>query len=354
MKALFLALLLPSSALAAADADSSWAAVEKLRRGPGSPEGEAPEQVVPRMRAHLVAQERALAGFIARFPDDPRRFDAELEYAAVMSTLGASLQDRQRVEKSLQRLAALERAPDAPTKIRADAAFQRITTTMQTVNLAAAERPAETARARNTILQSAQNFAAIYPQDRRAARLLTEAATLLDDQPARKRKVLEQAAGLARDEGTRKRIRDDLTRVDLLGQVAEINFPTLGGGEWSLASQQGRVVVLVFWAGWSPPSVAWLSDFGKFAAGLPRGRVAVATVSLDKERSNAEGTLRKLGLSAWPTGCSGRGWEDPLVRRLGINALPTVFVFDAEGRLRTLNARRGHEPLIRQLLAEQK
>lgn len=354
MKAILLAMLFPISGLAAADADSAWTGIEKLRRGPGQPPAGAPEEVVQGMRSHLAAQERALAEFLTRYPTDPRRFEAELEYAAVLSTLGASLQDRRRVEKSLQRLAALERAPDVPSKIRADAAFQRITTTMQTVNIAAAERPSETERARNTILESARNFAAIYPEDRRAARLLAEAATLLDGQPQRKRRVLEQAAGLARDEGTQRRIKDDLTRLDFLGRTAEIDFPTLGGEEWSISAQRGRVVVVVFWAGWSPPSVAWLSDFGKFANSLPRDRVAIATVSLDKERDNAEGTLRKLGLSAWPTACSGTGWEDPLVRRLGINALPTVFVFDAEGKLRTLNARQGYESLIRQLVAEKK
>jgi hypothetical protein len=95
-----------------------------------------------------------------------------------------------------------------------------------------------------------------------------------------------------------------------------------------------------------------LAEFAKFSRSLPDGRVTIATVSLDKKTANASETLQKLGLSAWPTACSGAGWEDPLVRRLGINALPTAFVFDKQGRLRTLNARQGYESLIRALLAE--
>lgn len=338
----------------ASDADTAWAVVEELRQGPGKPAADAPEEVVKSMRAHLGAQERVLAEFITRHPDDPRRYEAELEYAGVLATLGASLTDRSRVEKSLQRLAALERSKSAPSDVRADAAFQRITTTMQTINLAAAERPGETARARNTILESAQNFAATYPEDRRAARLLAEAATLLDDQPVRKERTLEQARGLARDEATKQRINDDLTRLGLLGETMDLSFDTLRDGRWSLADQRGRVTVVVFWAGWSPPSVAWLAEFGRFARDLPGGSVAIATVSLDKKKGNAVETLSKLGISGWPTACSGAGWEDPLVRRLGINALPTVFVFDKQGRLRTLNARQGYESLIRQLVAEKK
>lgn len=353
MRILFVAALVLSVSLASAtEADTAWTAIEKLRQGPGQPAADAPEEIVRRARTHLAAQEKVLADFITRFPDDPRRYRAELEYAAVMSTLGASLSDRSRVEKSLQRLAALERSKAAPFGIRADAAFQRITTTMQTVNLAAAERPGETTGARNTILESARNFAGNFPDDRRAARLLAEAATLLDDQPARKRKVLEQARSLARDEGTKQRISDDLQRLDLLGREGNVSFETMEGGTFSLEKQRGKVTVLVFWAGWSPPSVAWLADFGKFAKSLPAGRLAVATVSLDEKKGNASGTLQKLGLADWPTRCSGQGWDDATARSLGINALPTVFVYDGEGKLRTLNARQGYEPLIRKLLAE--
>jgi hypothetical protein len=58
MKVLLLALLLPASVLAASDADTAWANLEKLRQGPGQPPAEAPEQVVQSMRAHLAAQER--------------------------------------------------------------------------------------------------------------------------------------------------------------------------------------------------------------------------------------------------------------------------------------------------------
>lgn len=351
---LLFVLTLASNALADQSADQAWTQIQTLQKGPGLPPSDAPEEAVRLARGHLLAQEKALAEFLTRYPDDPRRYDAELEYTAVMSTLGASLSDRTRVEKSLQRLAALERSKTAPSKYRADAAFQRITTTMQTVNLAAAARPAETVNARNTILESAQNFAARFPADRRAARLLAEAATLLDDQPSRKGKVLEQATLLARDDATRQRLKDDLQRLDLLGRETDLSFPTIQGGKFSLAAQRGRLVVLIFWAGWSPPSVAWLAEFSKIAGRLPPNRVTIATVSLDKKTDNAVQTLRKLGLSAWPTACSGTGWDDPLSRRLGINALPTVFIFDPQGRLRTLNARQGYESLLRQLLAEKR
>jgi hypothetical protein len=350
--ALLLALLLTAPALADNAADQAWAQIEVLEKGPGIPPDDAPEAVVRVARAHLAAQEQALANFLKAYPQDPRRFDAELQYSGVVAALGASLSDRKRVEQSIQRLAALERAESTPAKYRADAAFLRITTTMQTVNLAAANRPGETSGARNTILEAAGNFAGRYPDDRRSARLLAEAATLLDDQPSRKRKVLEQAQGLARDEGTRQRISDDIKRLDLLGQVTDLSFKTLQGPEFSLGEQRGRVVVLIFWAGWSPPSVVWLAEFAKTARDWPSSQVTVATVSLDRQRADGRKTLEALKLMDWPTSCEGGGWDNAVARSLGVNALPTVFVFDPAGRLRTLNARDDVGPVVRQLLRE--
>lgn len=344
--------LLSAAAPANEAADQAWSRIEKLRDGPGQPPSGAPEEAVALARRHLQIQEKALGDFLTNYPEDPRRFAAELEYTSVMTTLGASLSDRRRVERALQRMSALERSTTAPSRYRADAAFQRITTTMQTVNLAAAARPGETTTARNTILESAQNFAARYPEDRRAARLLAEAATLLDDQPGRKRKILEQATLLARDEGTRQRINDDLRRIDLVGQTIDLKFPTVQGGEFSLAAQHGRLVVLVFWATWSPPSMVWLADFLAETRNLPASRITFATVSLDKKNSHCRDSMEKLGIESWPTACSTSGWEDPVARQLAVNALPTVFIFDAQGRLRTLNARTDYASQLRQLLAE--
>ncbi len=349
---LLLCACLASAVHAESNADEAWVQIVELRKGPGMPPDGAPEEAVRMARAHLSAQEKALGDFLTAYPADPRRFEANIEFAAVSSALGASLSDRQRIEKSLQRLSALENADSTPSKYKADAAFQRITTTMQTVNLAAAGRPAETAEARGTILNAAGNFASRYPEDRRAARLLAEAATLFDDQPSRKRKVLEQASGLARDEGTRQRIADDLKRLGLLGRAPSIAFPTIQGDEFSLASQRGRMVVLIFWAGWSPPSVAWLAEFAAFARQLPPGRVTIATVSLDRTAASGKKVLQSLGIAEWPSSCDGNGWDNSTARQLGINALPTVFIFDAEGRLRTLNARDNYRAILRDLLAE--
>jgi len=352
---LFLCLLAPMLALSALaeTADQAWSGIEKLREGPGMPPAtaDAPDQIVAVARAHLAKQENALEDFLATYPSDPRRHEATIELAGVQASLAASLADRNRMEKAIHDLADVERDKSAPSKTRADAAFQRITTTMQTVVAAGQSRAGEVSGARNLVYDAVGNFATRYPEDKRAARLLAEAATLFDDWPDRKRKILEQAKLLARDEGTKQRVADDLKRLGLLGKAGDVSFDTIQGTPFSLAGQRGKVVVLVFWAGWSPPSVAWLAGLADDAKEWPGDRVAIATVSLVEQRDNCNDTLRKLGISRWPTACSGKVWQDPVARSLGINAMLTVFVYDTGGTLRSLNARENCGALVRKLLS---
>lgn len=353
MKTALCLLLLAVAGSAMADtADEAWAAIGKLRKGPGVPPPGAPEEIVRKARAHLAKQEQALAAFLAAYPADPRRHEAAIELAGVTADIGVSLSDRNRVEKAIRDLAAIERDKSAPAATRADAAFQRITTTMQTVNMASSDRPAETARARNLIHDAAGNFASRYPDDRRAARLLAVAATLFDDLPSRKRRMLEQAAAIAGDQPTQQRIADDIRRLDLLGKEGDISFPTIQGGKFSVAGERGKIVVLIFWAGWSPPSVAALTEIARESRDWPPGSVVMATVSLDEKQSNCTETLRVLGVPGWPTAFTGKVWQDPLARSAGINALPTVFVYDKAGRLRMVNPRQGLRSLVQQLAGE--
>jgi len=49
---------------------------------------------------------------------------------------------------------------------------------------------------------------------------------------------------------------------------------------------------------------------------------------------------------AWPVYCDGRGWQGELVRSLGINALPMLWIVDRNGILRSLDAKQDAESLI--------
>ena len=74
-------------------------------------------------------------------------------------------------------------------------------------------------------------------------------------------------------------------------------------------------------------------------------------ISLDEKREALDELLRANKID-WPVHFDGKGWESPLARSLGINTLPTIWIFDRAGNLRTLNARDNSETVVRQLLQE--
>ena len=79
--------------------------------------------------------------------------------------------------------------------------------------------------------------------------------------------------------------------------------------------------------------------------------LGVIGISLDSTREALESTVKARGLT-WPIIFDGKGWQSPLVRSLSMNALPTLWIFDRKGCLRTLNARTESESLVRELLLE--
>ena len=129
-------------------------------------------------------------------------------------------------------------------------------------------------RMRESVVWSAQNFTAKYPGDRRGPRLLVEAATVCDDVPNQKRDLLEEALRLTDEEPLKRRIADDLRRVDLLGKPLDLRMSSVSDGQIDLAKLRGNVVVLIFWSADSPHSLLWLRDFRSSWETLPKDRTA--------------------------------------------------------------------------------
>ena len=48
----------------------------------------------------------------------------------------------------------------------------------------------------------------------------------------------------------------------------------------------------------------------------------------------------------WPVYCDGRGWQGDLVRRLGLNAIPALWIVDRKCVLRALDARENAVTII--------
>ena len=122
----------------------------------------------------------------------------------------------------------------------------------------------------------------------------------------------------------------------------------------SIKNLKGKVVVIDFWATWCVPCVAEIPKLKELYARYRDKGVEFIGVSLDEPKEN--GGLDKLKTFVrekeipWPQYYQGRGWESEFFTSWGIDAIPTVFVVDADRKLQSVQARGKLEDLIPSLL----
>lgn len=329
---------------ALADAETDWQEILATESGPQQTEWKSRDEARSVAVAHLIRQEQALRNFIAKYPDDSRWIDAQLRLAHLLAVRGDLEGSEKARTESAAILNGLERSPTTPKERLADVAFARLSLFMRRVDVS-------DARARQTLLNKAQTFQKTFPQDARIASLLAEVATLFDSEPQQKKSLLEQAQALATDEDLKQRIDDDLKRLAMLGKPLAMQWTSIGGQDVDLAKLRGRVVLIYFFAAWSPPAMAELDWVKALADQNTAGAVQTLGISLDENREALAGILATHKIN-WPVFFDGKSWESPLVRSLGINSLPTLWIVDRRGNLRAINARGEASAIIAQLLRE--
>jgi hypothetical protein len=330
-----------SPRLFAADADQDWKALTALDVGP-STKARNSEESRAIAASHLDRQEKALRGFIRDHSADGRAFEAQLRLARLLQIRAAVQGSAKALAESRTLLDRLEKT--ATPEQQAELDFARITLLMRSM-----KKP--TATDREQLLSATRRFQSRHPGDRRLAALLSEVSRLFLLQPRTMENLLRDAAAFATDEELKGQIRDDLVKLERLGKPLELRFKSAQGPEFDLAEMHGFVVAIVFFAAWAPPSTAALDTVQRAVASVSGGGVKAVGVSLDTKIPPLSTLLQQKGIS-WPIACDGQGWESPLIRTLGINSLPSVWLVDGKGRLRSLDGLQGTESQLRQLLNE--
>lgn len=293
------------------------------------------------MARHLSLQITANENFLKENPGDPHAWESRVRLASANARLASLSADRAGVNRGIEELRKLEKtAPDEG--LRAEAMFRRISLQWQDLGGTPDVR-------RENAAASARSFARSFPNDRRSARLLGEAAALSTSHPAEKSLLLEEAIALCTEEALMQRLQDDRKQLGLLGKPVDLAFTATDGTRVDLAARRGDVTAVVFWSPESAPSIVWLGYFAKFASGVPGLRVV--TVSLGRSRTDLDAAMRSLGIT-WPTQFDGRGWENGVARKFGINTLPTLWLINRRGELVYLNARESYEHRINELLSK--
>lgn len=139
----------------------------------------------------------------------------------------------------------------------------------------------------------------------------------------------------------------------LVDKPLVIEGAAVDGSKFTSANWKGKVVLVDFWATWCPPCRDDLPELKKLYAEHHAKGLEILGVSCDRDVDDLKGFLSQNPDMPWPNlfDPSKPGWH-PLAEQFGIEGIPTMFLIDKKGVVRSVTARENYKELVPKLLAE--
>ncbi len=115
-----------------------------------------------------------------------------------------------------------------------------------------------------------------------------------------------------------------------VGESLEISFTSMDGRKIDLAEFKGRVVLVDFWATWCVPCLKTMPGLKEIYAQYKDQGFEIIGISLDDDEDKLKSYLEKEGI-AWPQYYDGKGWENELATKYGIESIPATFLIGKDG-----------------------
>jgi len=140
----------------------------------------------------------------------------------------------------------------------------------------------------------------------------------------------------------------------LAGKPLTLEGPTVDGTKFSTAQWKGKVILVDFWATWCGPCREELPRVKKAYADFHKDGLEILGVSCDRNGGDLKQFLTDNPDMAWPQlfDANAKGGWHPLAESSGVTLIPTMFLIDKKGVVRTVTARENFEELIPKMLKE--